>query len=109
MGLVPSVRPELSGELTYGDTLEKMSQFIRRAATCALKEKQTINVDGPSPGRLGFTRVKTTAPNLLLKHDTILKVGLDAGWNVSPKRENNSPVLQMPSLFPFGLAVDTFG
>lgn len=65
------------------DTLEKTSRFIPRATTSALKEK--LNADGPSPGPLGFSRVKTAAPNVLLKHDTILKVGLDAGWNASQK------------------------
>lgn len=91
------------------DTLEKMSQFIPRAATSALKEKQSINADGPSPGQLGFTRVKTAAPNMLpptCHHSESWM--LDAGWNVSQKWEN-SPVLELPSLFPLGLAADTFG
>lgn len=91
------------------DTLEKMSQFIPRAAPAALREKHSVNADGPSLGQPGFTHVKTAAPNVLLKHGSILKVELNVGWKLSRKWKNNSPVLELPSLFPLGLAVDTVG
>lgn len=91
------------------DTLEKMSQSIPRAATSSLQEKQFVDADGPSPGQLGFPAVKSAAPNMFFKQGAFLKVRLDAGWNVSQKWENNSPLLELPSLFPFGLVVDTFG
>lgn len=65
--------------------------------------------DHPSLGQRGFRHVESAAPNMLFKHDAILNGRLDAGWDGSQKWESNAPLLALPSLFPLGLAADTFG
>lgn len=88
--------------------LEKMFQFMPELQHLPGKSN-SLNADDPSPGQPGFVYVKTTTPNRLLKHAAILEISLAAGGNGSQNWENKSPLLDLPSLFPLGLAVDTFG
>lgn len=109
MGLVPLVNQTGTKRMASLNVEMSEEMSVPRAAICALQEKQSVNADDASPGQRGFPNVGPAALNPLFKHDAILKARLEAGSNVSLKWENNSPLLELPSLFPLGLAADTFG